>query len=59
MKYESLGQTTSCWVDQDKQVGHKISVSKERAQSNSRTRPGWTYLRGAARNSRSSMYKCI
>jgi hypothetical protein len=23
-------ETTSCWVGPDKQVGHKISVSKER-----------------------------
>jgi hypothetical protein len=43
VKYEWLGQTTSCWVGQDKQVGHKISVSNEWAQSNPRTRPGWTY----------------
>jgi hypothetical protein len=32
-------------------------VSWQRAQSNPRTRPGWTYLRGAARDSGSSMYK--
>ncbi len=59
MKYGSLGQTTSCWVGQDKQVGEKISVSKEKAQSNSRTRLGWTYSQGSARSSRSSMSKCI
>jgi hypothetical protein len=59
VKYGSLEQTTSCWVGQEKQVGHKISVRKERAQSNSRTRPGWTYSRGAAGNSRPSMNKCI
>jgi hypothetical protein len=28
----------------------------QEAQSNSRTRPGWTYLRGASRVSRSGMY---
>jgi hypothetical protein len=59
VKYESLGQTTSYWVGQDKQAGYKISMSKGRAQSNSRRKRGWTYLRGAARNSSSSMYKCI
>ncbi len=58
VKYESLEQTTSCWVGQDKQAGHKISMSKRRAQSDPRTRPGWTHSRGAARNSRWSMYKC-
>jgi hypothetical protein len=36
VKYESLGQTTIFWVGQDKQIGHKISVSKGRAQSDSR-----------------------
>ncbi len=50
------GQITSCWVGQDKQGGYKIGASWERAQSNPRTRPGWTYSRGAARNSHSSMY---
>ncbi len=57
MKYESLGQTTICWVGQDKQGGYNIEESWRRAQSNPRMRPGWTYLRGPARNSRSSMYK--
>jgi hypothetical protein len=59
VNYELLGQTKSCWVGQDKQGGHKIGASKERAQSNLRTRPGWTYSRGAAGDSRSSLYKCI
>jgi hypothetical protein len=54
-----LRSTMKPTYGQDKQVGHKISVSKERAQSNSRTRPGWTYSRGAARDSCSSRYKCI
>jgi hypothetical protein len=40
-------------------VCHKTSESKGRAQSNPRTRPGWTYSRGAAMSSHSSMYKCI
>jgi hypothetical protein len=57
VKYKWLGQTTSCWVGQDKQGGHNIGVSWERAQSNQMARPGWTFLRGAARDSRSSMYK--
>ncbi len=57
MKYESLGQITNCWVGQDKQGRYKIGLSWQRAQSNPRTRPGWTYCRGAARDSRSSMYK--
>jgi hypothetical protein len=57
VKYESLGQITSCRVGQDKQVGYKMGVSWQGAQSNLRTRPGWTYLLGAAGNSRSSMYK--
>ncbi len=56
-KYESLGQTTSCWVGQNKQGGYEIGESWERAQSKLRTRPGWTYSRGAARDSRSIMYK--
>jgi hypothetical protein len=59
VKYESLGKTTSYWVGQDKQAGYKISMIKVRAQSNSRMMPGWMYLRGAARNSSSSMYKCV
>jgi hypothetical protein len=42
VKYESLGQTTSWWVSQDKQAGHKISEDEGRAQSNLRTRPRWT-----------------
>jgi hypothetical protein len=58
-KYETLRQTTSCWVGQDKQEGHKIGASKERVQYNPRMRPGWMYSQGAARDSRSSMYKCI
>jgi hypothetical protein len=59
VKYESLGQTTSYWVGQDKQAENRISVSKGGAQSNPRTRTGWTHSRGAARNSRSKMYKYI
>jgi hypothetical protein len=57
VKYETLGHITSCWVGQNKQGGHKIGVSWQRARSNPRTRPGWTYSQGAARDSRSSMYK--
>jgi hypothetical protein len=57
VKHESLGQITSCWVGQDKQDRYKIGVNWQRAQSNLRKRPGWTYSRGAARDSRSSMYK--
>jgi hypothetical protein len=57
VKNESLGQITSCWVGQDKQGRYNIEESWKRAQSNSRTKPGWTYSRGAARDSRSSMYK--
>jgi hypothetical protein len=57
VKYESLGKITSCWVGQDKQDGYKIGVSRERAQFNSRTRPGWTYSQGAARDKRLSVYK--
>ncbi len=57
VKHESLGQITSCWVGQDKQDRNKIGVNWQRAQSNLRKRPGWTYSRGAARDSHSSMYK--
>ncbi len=56
VKYEPLRQITSYWVGQDRQGGHKIGACKERAQSNPRTRPGWTYSRGAARDSGASMY---
>ncbi len=59
VKYESMEQTTSYQVGQDKQAGYKITGSKGRAQSNLRTRPGWTYSQGAARNSLSNMYECI
>jgi hypothetical protein len=60
VKYESLVQTTSCWVGQDKQVEHKISVSMERAQSNLRTGPGWTYLLGLqGLAAQVCTYKCI
>ncbi len=52
-----VGQITSWWVGQDKQGGYKIGASWPMVQSNPRTRPGWTYSRGAARDSRSSMYK--
>ncbi len=54
-----LGQTTSCWVGQGKQIGHKISESNRRAQSNPRTRPGWTCSWGAAKNSRIAAQVCI
>jgi hypothetical protein len=57
VKYESLGRIPSCWVGQDKQGGYKIGVNWQRAQSNPRTRPRWTYSLGAARESCSSMYK--
>jgi hypothetical protein len=54
VKCKSLRQIISYRVGQDKQGGHKIGASKERAQSNPGTRPGWTYLRSAARDSRLS-----
>ncbi len=57
MKYESLGRITSCWVGQDKQGRYNMEESWQWAQYNLRTRPEWTYSQGAARNSRSSMYK--
>ncbi len=57
MKYETLEQTTSYWVGQDKYRRYNIEESWQEAQSNSRTRPGWTYSRGAPRNSRSRLYK--
>jgi hypothetical protein len=46
-------------VGQEKQAGYKISVGKEWAQSNPRKRPGWMYSQGVARDSCSSMYKCM
>jgi hypothetical protein len=57
VKYDLLEQIISCWVGQDKQGGHKIGVSWKRDQSNLRTSPGWTYSRGASRDSLSNMYK--
>jgi hypothetical protein len=57
VKYESLEQTTSCWVGQDKYGRYNMEESWQEAQSNTRTRPGWTYLGGASRDSHSSMYK--
>ncbi len=57
MKYESLGQITSCWVGQDKQGRYNMKESWQEAQSNPRTRPEWTYSQGASRDSRSSMFK--
>jgi hypothetical protein len=57
MKYESLGQITSYWVGQDKQGRYNVEESWWGAQFNPRTRPEWTYSRGAARDSRSIMYK--
>jgi hypothetical protein len=49
VKYESVGQITSCWVGQDKQGRYNMEESWELAQSNPRTRPGRTYSQGAAR----------
>ncbi len=57
MKYESLGQTTSCWEGQDKQGRYNMEESWQSAQSNPRTRLDLAHSQGAARNSRSSMYK--
>ncbi len=57
MKYEMLEQTTSCWVGQDKYRRYNKEESWQEAHSNPRTRPGWTYSRGASRDSHSSMYK--
>ncbi len=57
MKYVSMGRTTRCWVGQDKHGRNNMEEIWQEAQSNPRTRPGWTYLRGASRDSRSSMYK--
>ncbi len=51
------GQTTSCLVGQGKQGRYSMEESRQKAQSSSRTRPGWTHWWGASRNSRSSMYK--
>jgi hypothetical protein len=50
VKYESV-------VGQDKKRRHNIEESGQRAQSNPRARPEWTYSRGAAKSSRSSMNK--
>ncbi len=50
VKYELLEQITRCWVGQDNKEDTR------RVQSDLRTRPGWTYLREAARDSCSSMY---
>jgi hypothetical protein len=57
VKYELLGRITSCWVGQDKQGRYNMEGSWQEAQSNPRTRPEWTYLRGASRDSHPSMYK--
>ncbi len=57
VKYESLGQITSCWVGQYKQGRYNMEESWQWAQSNPRMRPEQTYSRGAAGNSCSSMYK--
>jgi hypothetical protein len=38
VKYESLGQITSCWVGQDKQGRYNIEESWQRAQSTPRMR---------------------
>jgi hypothetical protein len=61
VKHESLGQTTCCWVSQNKYctTEETTCVSMERAQSDRRMRPGWMHLRGAASDSRSSMYGCV
>jgi hypothetical protein len=55
--YESLEQTTSYWVGEDKQRRYNMEGSWQEAQSNPRTGPGLTYSQGASRDSRSSMYK--
>ncbi len=52
-----VGQTKSCWVGQDKYRRYNMEESWQEAQSNPRTRLGWTYLRDATRNSYSSMNK--
>ncbi len=57
MKYELLRQTTSYWVGQYKQGRYDMEGSWQEAQSNPRTRPRWTYSRGASRSSHSSMYE--
>ncbi len=57
MKYESLRQTTSYWVGQDKQGRYNMEGSWQETLSDPRTSPGWMYSRGASRDSRSSMYK--
>ncbi len=57
MKYELLGRITSCWMGKDKQGRYNTEGSWQEAQSDPRTRPGWTYSRGASRDRRSSMYK--
>jgi hypothetical protein len=57
VKYELLGTNNKLLGGPDKQGGYKLGVHWERAQSNPRTRPGWTYSQGATRDSRSSMYQ--
>jgi hypothetical protein len=57
VKYESLGQTTSYMVGQNKQGRYNMDGSWQEAQSYLRMRPSWTYSRGASRDSRSIMYK--
>ncbi len=51
-----VGQITSCWVGEDKQGRYNMEENWQAAQSNPRTRPGWTHSLGASRVSRSSMY---
>ncbi len=58
MKYESLGQITSCWVGKDKQGRHNIEENWERVQSDPRTRPERMYSRGAARRAAQVCLKC-
>jgi hypothetical protein len=57
VKYEPLEQTTCCWVGQSKQnrVDNMFMLWRG-TQSYSRMRLRWTYSRGVAGNSCSSMY---
>jgi hypothetical protein len=52
-----VAATTSYWVGQYKQGRYDMEGSWQEAQSNPRTRPRWTYSRGASRSSHSSMYE--
>jgi hypothetical protein len=50
-------QQTAGWAKTNKE-GYNMEESWQEAQSNPRTRTGWTYSWGASRDSRSSMYIC-